>query len=116
MWTVHRPLTSFSMWKPRPALLPHRDIATRMCCGPKGADCGVSLQVYLMLPDPASKRGLRPASGDALVTVTKLLPQDPGQFDVENEVLSHSHFYKHVKKMPDKHKGTECLSLVQIQS
>lgn len=87
-----------------------------MCCGPKGADCGVSLQVDLMMPDPASKRGLRPALGDALVTVTKLLPQDPGQFDVENEVLSHPHFYKHVKKMPDKHKGTECLSLVQIQS
>ena len=56
------------------------------------------------------------ASGDASVAVTKLLPQNPGQFDVENKVLSHPHFYKHVKKMPDKHKGTECLFLVQIQS
>lgn len=87
-----------------------------MLWAPEGADCGVSWQVQLILVDPASKHTLHTALREASVTVTKLLPQDPGQFDVENEVLSHLHFYKHVKEMPDKHKGTECLYLVQIQS
>lgn len=116
-WTVRCTLIAFSLWKPRPVLLPRGDIATRMWYGPqKMADCGVSLQVDLILADPASKHALRTALGEASVMATKLSPQDPGQFDVENEVLSHLHFYKHVRKMPDKHKGTECLYLVQIQS
>lgn len=87
-----------------------------MLWAPERADCGVSLQVQLMLADPANKHALHTASREATVTVTKLSPQDTEQFDVENEVSSHLHFCKHVKEMPDKHKGTECLCLVQIQS
>lgn len=69
-----------------------------------------------MLAHSSSKLALCIASREAKVIATKLLPQDPGQFDVENEALSHLHFSKHVKEMPDKHKGTECLYLVQIRS
>lgn len=98
-------------------LLPHGEIATGMCCGPKkGQTVAGSLPVELILADPANKLVLCIASREAKVAATKLLSQYSEQFDVENEVLNHLHFYKHIKEMPEKRKAAECLYLVQIRS